>query len=116
MPCNQMISMNIRPPRATADRNVESVPNVKALMRKSGRRNMGSAVRRSISANAVSETTEATSRPSTRGLSQPVEWEPYGRIPYVTATIANTSPSANVRLPHQSIELRRGWLRSSSRR
>ena len=53
MPCSQMISMNISPPRATAERNVESVPNVNARMRNSGSRNIGSATRRSIAANAT---------------------------------------------------------------
>ena len=37
-----MISMNISPPRATAARNVDIVPNVNALIRNSGRRNIGS--------------------------------------------------------------------------
>ena len=41
MPCSQMISMNIRPPRPRAARNVEMVPNVKALMRNKLSRNMG---------------------------------------------------------------------------
>src|SRR6478736_4105184 len=53
MPCSQMMSMNIRPPRATADRKVDSVPKVKARMRKSGRRNIGSATRRSTSTKAT---------------------------------------------------------------
>ena len=57
MPCSQMISMNINPPRATAERNVESVPNVKARIRNSGNRNIGSSTRHSISANATKETT-----------------------------------------------------------
>ena len=42
MPCSQMISMNIRPPRATAERKLESVPNVNARIRNSGSRNIGS--------------------------------------------------------------------------
>jgi hypothetical protein len=36
-----MISMNISPPRATADRNVESVPNVYARFLNSDSRNIG---------------------------------------------------------------------------
>ena len=71
-----MISMNISPPRATAARKVESVPKVKALMRNSGRRNIGSATRRSISTKAVSESNESAVSASTRGLSQPVACDP----------------------------------------
>ncbi len=81
MPCSQMISMNIRPPRATADRNVESVPKVKARMRKSGRRNIGSATRRSTSTKATRLTTAPASSASTRGLPQPTGWPPAGRMP-----------------------------------
>ena len=44
MPCSQMISMNIRPPRAIEARKVESVPALNARIRSSGRRNIGSAV------------------------------------------------------------------------
>ena len=76
MPCSQMISMNISPPRATAERNVESVPNVNARIRNSGRRNIGSSTRHSISAKATSETTPAPSRAITLGLVQPVAWPP----------------------------------------
>ena len=76
MPCSQMISMNISPPRAIAERNVESVPNVNARMRNSGSRNIGSSTRHSISANATSEATPAPSSASTFGLVQPVAWPP----------------------------------------
>ena len=76
MPCSQMISMNISPPRATAERNVESVPNVKARMRNRGRRNIGSATRRSTAANATRNAAPAPSSASTRGLLQPVAWLP----------------------------------------
>ena len=116
MPCSQMISMNINPPRATADRNVESVPNVNARIRNSCSRNMGSATRRSIIAKAIRLTVAPAISASTLGLVQPVGWPPAGRMPYVTATITSTSPSANVTLPHQSIGARRGTLRSSSLR
>ena len=67
-----MISMNIRPPRATAARKVERVPKVKARMRKRGSRNIGSLARRSIRTKAISDTSEQASRISTRGLSHPV--------------------------------------------
>ncbi len=50
-----MISMNISPPRATADRNVDSVPNVNARILNSGSRNIGSVTRRSIITNAISD-------------------------------------------------------------
>ncbi len=111
-----MISMNISPPRATAERNVESVPNVNARIRNSGSLNIGSGTRRSMVANAIRLTAAAPIRPITRMLVQPVAWPPAGRIPYVTATIMNTSPSAKVTLPHQSIGARFGTLRSSSLR
>src|SRR5690242_3921141 len=102
MPCSQMISMNIRPPRATADKKVESVPNVKALIRNSWSRNMGCATRRSIIAKAIRLTVAPAISASTLGLVQPVGWPFAGRMPYVTATITSTRPSANVTLPHQS--------------
>ncbi len=72
MPCSQMISMNISPPRAIAARKVERVPKVKARMRNSASRNIGSATRRSIVTKAASEAAEAASRAITRGLAQPV--------------------------------------------
>jgi hypothetical protein len=72
MPCSQMISMNISPPRAIAERNVESVPNVNARIRNRGSRNIGSATRLSITAKTARHATPAPSRPSTRGLPQPV--------------------------------------------
>ena len=50
-----MISMNIRPPRATADRNVDSVPKVNARILNSASRNIGPATRRSMNAKATSE-------------------------------------------------------------
>ena len=77
-----MISMNIRPPRATADRNVDSVPKVNARMRKSGRRNIGSATRRSTTTKATRLTDGAgRAGPSTRGLPQPIGCPPAGRMP-----------------------------------
>ena len=81
MPCSQMMSMNIRPPRATADRKVESVPKVKARMRNSGRRNIGSATLRSTMTKATRLTTAPASRARTRGLPQPIGWPPAGRMP-----------------------------------
>ena len=76
-----MISMNIRPPRATAERNVDSVPNVNARILNSGRRNIGSSTRRSTTAKITSESTPQPIRRSTRGLPHPVAELPYGRIP-----------------------------------
>ena len=103
-----MISMNIRPPRATAERNVESVPNVNARILNSGSRNIGSATRRSITTNATSDTTPDATRISTRGLPHPVAESPYGRMPYVTAIMIRISPTANVMLPPQSTLARFG--------
>ncbi len=76
MPCSQMISMNIRPPRATAERNVESVPNVNARIRNSGSWNIGSATRRSTATNATRQTAAAASSAITRGLPQPSALSP----------------------------------------
>ncbi len=106
--------MNISPPRATAERNVDSVPNVNARMRNSGRRNIGLATRPSIATNASRQATPAHSSAITRGLPQPVWLAPYGRMPYVTETMIKIKPSANVTLPHQSTGARRGCERSSS--
>ena len=72
MPCSQMISMNISPPRAIAERKVDSVPNVNARMRNSGRRNIGSATRPSMITKAIRLATPAHSSAITRGLPQPV--------------------------------------------
>ena len=67
-----MISMNMRPPRPTADRKLAKVPAVKARMRKSGSRNIGSAARRSMTAKAISSTTPKLSAPITTGLIHPM--------------------------------------------
>src|SRR3954447_8307711 len=72
MPCSQMMSMNISPPRATAERNVDSVPNVNARTRNSGRRNIGWSERRSTTTNAARQAIEPASSASTRGLVSPV--------------------------------------------
>ena len=69
------------PPRDTADRNVDSVPNVNAWTRKSGSRNIGCAERRSTAMNATSDTSAPLTRIKTRGLVQPVGCPPAGRMP-----------------------------------
>ena len=99
IPCSQMISMNISPPRATADRNVESVPNVNARIRNSGRRNIGSRARRSIDAEGDEQGDSGADEPSTRGLIQPVGVPRQGRMPYVTATMRQISPRRRSRCP-----------------
>jgi hypothetical protein len=71
-----MISMNISPPRATAERNVDSVPNVKARIRNSGSRNIGSLTSFSIKPKAIRHATPTLSSAATRGLLQPVLWLP----------------------------------------
>ena len=73
--------MNISPPRATEDRNVDSVPNVNARMRKSERLNIGCAERRSTPANTTRRVTAPASRTRTFVLPQPVAAPPDGRIP-----------------------------------
>ena len=76
-----MIRMNIRPPRAIAERKVESVPKVNARIRKSESRNIGSGTRRSMNANATRLRQAIPSRMRTRGLAQPVGWPSAGRMP-----------------------------------
>src|SRR5262249_46367321 len=53
-----MISMNMRPPRATAARKVESEPKVKARIRKSESLNIGSGAGLSIETIAMREAIE----------------------------------------------------------
>ena len=59
----------MRPPRLMAARKLDRTPAVKARMRKSGRRNMGSATLVSMSAKATSRTTPVLSSAMTEGLS-----------------------------------------------
>ena len=66
----------MRPPRPRAARKLDRTPAVKARMRKSGRRNMGSATLVSMNAKATSRTTPAVSSVSTAGLVQPMAWPP----------------------------------------
>ena len=73
--------MNMSPPRAIDDRNVESVPNVNARIWNSARLNIGCAERRSICAKTNRHVTDAASRISTRGLPHPVAAPPAGRMP-----------------------------------
>ncbi len=81
IPCSQMMSMNMRPPRPTAARKLASTPAVKARIRNSGRRNMGSATRVSMTAKAMSNPTPAPSSHSTAGAVQPMVWLPCGSMP-----------------------------------
>ena len=81
MPCNQMISMNIMPPRLRAARKLAQIPAVNGRIRKSSRRNIGVATRRSITAKANMVTRPTATQPSTRGLVQPMVWPLYGSIP-----------------------------------
>ena len=101
-----MISMNMSPPRATAERKLESTPNVKARMRNSGSLNIGCAMCASTNANHVSRRTPAAMQPSTKGLVQPIGLEPCGRMPYVIPIMIRTRPTANVAFPIQSIGAR----------
>ena len=67
-----MISMNISPPRPMLARKEERLPAVKARIRNSASRNIGSATRRSISAKAASRATPPPRQLSTKGLVQPM--------------------------------------------
>ena len=64
------------PPRATAERNVDSVPNVNARMRNSGRRNIGYGWRYSTITNATRQMTAAPSSARTLGLPHPIGCSP----------------------------------------
>ena len=73
--------MNISPPRPTDARKLEMLPALKARMRKSDRRNIGSGERRSTWVKTKSMATPPTSAPMTSGLSQPIVRPPYGWMP-----------------------------------
>ena len=98
-----MISMNCRPPRAIATARPATFPAAKARIRNSRNSNIGSATLLSMTPNATSSATPATSRLTTTGLVQPSECCPYGWMPSVMATRIAPSPRAKVTLPHQSI-------------
>ena len=70
------MSMNMRPPRATAARKLDRTPALKARIRNSRRRNMGLALARSIKPKATSNAAPTPSSPSTVGLVQPMVWPP----------------------------------------
>jgi hypothetical protein len=102
MPCSQMISMNCRPPRATAFSSAAALPAQNAWMRNSPRWNIGCGTRVSTRQNAASSARPPTSPETTHGFVQPSAWPPYGWMPYVIAASSTVRPSANVALPHQS--------------
>ena len=81
MPCSQMISMNMSPPRPTAARKLDSVPNVNARMRNKPSRNIGFSTRLSTSANAVRNAAPSASAESTNGLVHPIGSDLYGSMP-----------------------------------
>ena len=81
IPCSQMMSMNMSPPRPTAARKLDSVPKVNARMRNNPRRNMGFSTRLSITANPARNTAPSPSAESTNGLVQPIGSDLYGSIP-----------------------------------
>ena len=72
MPWSQMIRMNIRPPRATADMKLDNVPNVNARTLNSDSLNIGWAIRLSTTANAISRPMPPTSSAITCGFCQPI--------------------------------------------
>ncbi len=76
MPCNQMMRMNIIPPRASEDRRLAMLPAVKGRIRKRRRRNIGWSTRVSIQANTTSTARPPKSAPSTLGLVHPIRWCP----------------------------------------
>ncbi len=76
MPCSQMISMNIRPPRLSAARKLANTPALKARILKSWSRNMGSATLVSITQNAAMKASPVPIDASTNGFVHPIEWWP----------------------------------------
>ena len=76
MPCSQMISMNIRPPRPSAPRKLAKTPAEKARILKSWSRNMGSSVCTSMTQKRIRKATPAASSASTVGLVQPMDEPP----------------------------------------
>ena len=81
MPCNQMISMNCRPPRAIEPSRLAALPLLKAAIRNRLRGNIGSATRASIRQKAASTATPPIRPASTHGLVHPMVWPPYGWMP-----------------------------------
>ena len=81
MPCSQMISMNISPPRPSEASSVAMLPKLKARIRNSWRRNIASSRRTSITANTASSRTPTAIAATTRGFVQPIVWPPYGWMP-----------------------------------
>ena len=67
-----MISMNWRPPRATAAISPAALPAANAGIRNRPSWNIGSATRRSIRTNATNSTAPPTIEPITDGLVQPI--------------------------------------------
>jgi hypothetical protein len=76
MPCSQMMSMNMSPPRPTAARKLDSTPAEYARIRNSGSRNMGWSERSSITAKTTRRRRPPPRKPSTRGLVQPMALPP----------------------------------------
>ena len=74
IPCSQMISMNISPPRDRAESREARLPAAKARILNSGRRNIGAATRRSTATNSASTHRPPIIAPSTQGLVQPMLW------------------------------------------
>ena len=103
IPCSQMMSMNIRPPRPIADKNVARVPKVKALIFSSDSRNIGSATCVSMMMKATSKPTPAASIEITGVLVHPIGCPFAGWIPHVIPIMIRINPAAKVRFPAQSI-------------
>ena len=76
-----MISMNIRPPRPSEASSVAMFPAVNARILNSPSRNMGSAMRVSITAKIASSSRPPPMHPSTLGDVHPIVWPPYGWMP-----------------------------------
>jgi hypothetical protein len=76
MPCNQMISMNCRPPRPTEASRPARLAIAKLRIRNRRSSNIGEVLRSSITTNATSRRTPPTMAPSTHGFPHPVVESP----------------------------------------
>lgn len=81
MPCSQMMSMNISPPRASAASRLAVMPAVKGRILKSGSLNIGCGTRVSTMPNRISRVIPVVSSLSTAGLVHPIVDLPRGSMP-----------------------------------
>ena len=81
MPCNQMVSISISPPRAIEPRKPARFPAAKARIRNNSSRNIGVDTWTSIKANTASKTAPPISMLNTKGVAQLVAEVVPGFVP-----------------------------------